>query len=151
MKQVDVIADYAGRQMAVASVSTTKQMFVIRLSDGRQEHYTYPPDGHFHLTPHDQSSARSSCAKGPTYDALSYHPLMSVPVPSTASALTRPYRASSALSMTVQPGGVLEIGILGQHATAAMMQSLGGGGKVVEQFPGPRSDTTLVLRYSGNS
>jgi hypothetical protein len=41
--------------------------------------------------------------------------------------------------------GILEIGILGQQATASVRQTLESQGAQVYQ--GPRSDTTIVLRY----
>jgi hypothetical protein len=41
--------------------------------------------------------------------------------------------------------GILEIGILGQQATASVRQTLESQGAQV--YRGPRSDTTIVLRY----
>ena len=43
--------------------------------------------------------------------------------------------------------GILEIGILGQQATASVRQTLESQGTQVGLYQGPRSDTTIVLRY----
>jgi hypothetical protein len=145
------VVTYPGQPMVVASVATTKDMFILALGDGREEHYTYPPDGRFHITPEDQSSGRSFFAPGPAYADLSYYRIAIVAVPTDPAELARPYRGAGQMMTIAAPvarEGVLEVGILGQKATPAVTTQLQSDGALVGLFQGPRSDTTLVFRYT---
>ena len=126
-------------------------MMVLSLGDGREEHYTYPADGRFHITPEAGTSGRSFFAPGPAYDNLSYHRLALVVVPTDPSELVRPYHSASKKVMTTPPpidrDGMLEVGVLGQLATPAVIQQLEADGASLGLFRGPRSDTTIVFRY----
>lgn len=151
-RRAEVVVGYPGQPMIVASVATTPSMVVVSLGEGREEHLTYPPDGRFHLTPHNRASARSYFEPGPAYEGLSYHPLARVDVPTDPTQLARPYRSSpSRASMSIPAptarAGVLEVGILGQQATPAVVQALRADGATVQCFEGPRSDTTVVFRH----
>src|SRR5215470_7137129 len=90
------VVDYPNQPMTVASVATTKNMIILSLGDGRNEHYTYPPDGNFHVTPEAGGSGRSFFEPGPAYNNLSYHPIARVTVPTDPAELTRRYTSSSA-------------------------------------------------------
>jgi hypothetical protein len=150
-KRVEAVVDYQPDAMVLASVATTESMIVLSRPDAPDEHYTYPPDGRFHVTAHDPQSSRSFFAPGPAYSNMTYFPLARIEVPSGPPAGGRQYRPSSAQSMTMTPSsdrpGILEIGILGQQAPAAVRQSLESQGAQVGLYQGPRSDTTIVLRF----
>jgi hypothetical protein len=126
-------------------------MIIVTHGDGREEHYTYPADGRFHVTPHGPDSLRSFLAPGPAYSDVTYHPLARIEVPVRPDLLARPYRSSSAQSMTIpcptETAGVLEIGILGGAATHSDQGALAASKALVRSFAGPRSDTTIVCRY----
>ena len=142
---------YADQPRIVASVSTTSSVLVIALGDGEEVHYTYPPDGRFHVTPNAQPSVHSFLNPGPAYESLSYHPLVAVNIPTNPALLTRPSNTPSVNTMTIQPpaqrDGRLEIGVLGQKATDVVIQQLQNSAASVRLFQGPRSDTTIVFRY----
>lgn len=143
---VAVVA-YPTQPMIIASVATTANTIVLAHGDGRQEHGTYPASGHFHVTFDDGRDSRHSfVAAGPAYSDLTYYPLARIDVPADPAGLTRPY-SGSGQTMTIAPRGTLEIGVLGQHATADVMQQLRSDGAAVQTFGGPRSDTTIVFRY----
>jgi len=150
-KRADAVIAYPTIPMIVASVATTESMIILSLGDGRKAHYTYPPDGRFHITPEEGTSNRSFFEPGPAYTDLNYYPMALVPVPVDQSGLRRPYHTSSAQSMTIPAptsrDGRLEIGILGQQATREILESLGSQGARVALFQGPRSDTTIVFRH----
>lgn len=150
-KRADVVVAYPNDPKVVASVSTTPKMMVLSLGDGREEHYTYPLDGRFHVTTNDDSS-RSFFAPGPAYSNLSYHRYALVAVPVDSADLRRPYRRASNASMTLAPpterDGMLEVGVLGQLATPEVITQLREGGATIGLFPGPTSNTTIVLRYT---
>ena len=150
-RRVEAVVDYQPDAMVVASVATTKSMIVLSRPDAPDEHYTYPPDGRFHVTAHDAESSRSFCEAGPAYSAMTYFPLARIEVPSRPPAGARQSHPSSAESMTMTPptgrAGILEIGILGQQATTSVRQTLESQGAQVGLYQGPRSDTTILLRY----
>jgi hypothetical protein len=150
-KRAEVVVKYPQCTKIVASVATTKSMIIVTHGDGRQEHSTYPPDGRFHVTPHHSDSARSFLDAGPAYSDLTYFPLAKIEVPVVPNSLVRDYRPSSAQSMTlsspVTASGDLEVGILGRRATPSDQISLAGSNVQIGMFPGPRSDTTIVIRY----
>jgi len=91
-KKVEAVVAYPDRSCIVASVATTKTLIVLSLGDRREEHYTYPPDGRFHITPDAASSAHSFFAPGPSFDHLDYRRLTIVPVPLDHTELARTYR-----------------------------------------------------------
>jgi hypothetical protein len=150
-KRTDVVVAYPNDPKIVASVATTPTMMVLALGDGREEHYTYPPDGRFHVTLNDGSS-RSFFAPGPAYANLSYYRFALVHVPVEPTELVRPYTAASATTMTLpaptEREGMLEVGVMGQLATPAIVAQLSADGATVGLFQGPRSDTTIVFRYT---
>ena len=88
-KRADAVVNFPNQPMVVASVATTKSKLVLLLGDGREEHYTYPPDGRFHITPEEGTSGRSFFAPGPAYENLSYHPLALAVVQTDPSELAR--------------------------------------------------------------
>ena len=150
-KRTDVVVAYPGGPKVVASVSTTPKMIVLALGDGREEHYTYPPDGRFHMTLNDGSS-RSFFAPGPAFANLSYYRFALVPVPLDPVDIVRQYTAASSTTMTIRPPsrreGVLEVGVMGNLVTPAIVAQLSADGATVGLFQGPRSDTTIVFRYT---
>jgi len=151
-KRVEAVISYPERSCIAASVATTKTMIVLALGDGREEHYTYPPDGKFHITPDARGSAHSFFAPGPSFDELDYRRLAIVAVPLDHTELVRTHQPSPAQSMTLPAPttreGILEIGILGKHADPQLRQSLESDDAILGLFQGPRSDTTIVLRYT---
>ena len=64
-KRVDAVVGYPDQPMVVTSVATTNTLIVLSIGDGRKEHYTYPPDGRFHITPEDGGSESSLLRAGP--------------------------------------------------------------------------------------
>ncbi len=138
--------------MIVASVATTPNLLVLSLGDGRPEHYTYPPNGRFHMTPEDGTTTHSFFAPGPRFDSLEYHRLAIVPVPLDPTELARPYKSSPGqgdfFPAPTTREGILEVAILGQVATPAVQASLSSDGALLKLFQGPRSDTTIVFRYT---
>ena len=150
-KRASAVVAFPNDPKIIASVATTPRMIILSFGDGREEHWTYPPDGRFHVTPHDPSSSRSYIEPGPAYEDLAYHPLDRVRVPHEPSQISRNYRASRDEIMTIPPpresSGTLEVGILGQQATSEVVESLHADTASVNLFPGPRSDTTIVFRY----
>jgi hypothetical protein len=150
-RRADAVVDYPGQPKVVASVATTRSVIVLTVGDGRQEHYTYPEDGRFHVTEEDPSRGRAFFAPGPPYDQLDYRRFAIVLVPEDPSQLVRDYHRSSAHTMSI-PGptgrdGILEVAVMGRHATPEIVQSLCSQGATVATFQGPRSDTTVVFRY----
>lgn len=145
------VVDYPGVPKIAASVATTSTMIVLALGDGREEHYTYPSDGRFHITTHDEPSIRSFFAPGPRLIDAGWHRIALVTVPEDHTELVREYRPSSGRSMTLPPptghDGSLEIGVLGQRATPEIVAALQGPGLLVETFQGPTSGTTIAFRY----
>jgi len=150
-KRTDVVVAYPGDPKVVASVSTTPKMIVLALGDGREEHYTYPQDGRFHVTL-DDGSSRSFFAPGPAYANLSYYRFALVAVPVDPTQLVRQYTAASATTMTIPPPtqreGMIEVGVMGNLATPAIVAQLSADGAILGLFQGPRSDTTIVFRYT---
>jgi len=150
-KRADVVVGYPGQPKVVASVSTTPDMLILSLGDGRQEHYTYPPDGHFHITTNDGSS-RSFFAPGPAYAELDYHRFAIITVPVDSKEIVRAYKPKNASVMTiaapVEREGILEVGVMGQMVTPSILAELQSDGATVASFQGPRSGTTIVFRYT---
>src|SRR5262245_31088073 len=126
------VVEFPDQQLVAASVSTTRSMIVLTLGDGREEHYTYPADGQFHITSHNTPSIHSFFAPGPSFDDLSYHRLSLITVPADANELARPYTASIPPLMTIpaptERDGVLEVGILGRKSSPELVASLKVGG-----------------------
>lgn len=150
-RRADAVVQYPGQPKIVASVATTEAMIVLTLGDGRNEHYTYPPDGRFHLTLEDETKGKAFFAPGPPYDQLDYRRFAIITVPLDPHELVRDYLKQSANSMTIPPpagrDGVLEVAVMGRLATLEIVQSLASQGAAVATFQGPRSDTTVVFRY----
>src|SRR5439155_23526822 len=148
--RASAVINYPGQQKVVASVATTASMMVFSPRDGREEHYTYPPDGRFHFTSHEDSS-RSFFAPGPPFANLSYYRFALVTVPMDPSEIVRAYNPASDQTMTISAprtrDGMLEVGVLGQQATATVVEQLKSDGALLGMFQGPRSDTTIVFRY----
>jgi hypothetical protein len=69
-RRADAVVNYPGQAKVVASVATTKDMIVLTLGDGREEHYTYPPDGRFHLTEETGERGKAFFAPAPAYEAV---------------------------------------------------------------------------------
>jgi len=151
-RRAEAIVEFPGQAAVVASVATMKNVIVLSLGDGRREHYTYPADGRFHITPDAPNSAHSFFAPGPPLDDLDYRRLAIVAVPIDPSELARPYKPSLAQTLTLPPPtdreGILEVGILGRKVTPPMKESLEADGAILGFFQGPRSDTTIVFRYT---
>lgn len=151
--KIYAVVDFPGDRKVVASVSTTSSKIILALGDGRKEHYTYPPDGRFHVTTEQgDHSARSFYAPGPSFDALCYYRFALVAVPMTPAALTRAYTIAAKPAMSIAPPhtqeGMLEVGIVGQKASSDVFKSLSKDGCSVVLVGGPRSDTTIFFRYN---
>lgn len=153
-KRAAAVVAFPEGPKVVASVSTTTQMIVVTLANATDRHFTYPPDGRFHVTPHGPDSARSFLKPAPAFQDLDYHPLAEISVPISGAEVERRYRSSNNEWRIDPPQGrpgVLEIGVLGQRASEDALGLLGEGGADVGLFGGPRSDTTIVFRYRGGT
>ena len=100
-RRADAVVDYPGQPKVVASVATTQTKIVLTLGDGRQEHYTYPQDGRFHVTEEDGLRGRAFFAPGPPYEQLDYRRFAIVVVPADPSKLVRDYRRPLARTMSI--------------------------------------------------